>query len=140
MIAMAFRSEFISSTSTMDVSSTREITVERTFLILAESPVLGLISRSDGLSWLVSGCLGHAFGGASGRRAQEKADFLRGENAQDGIHEVSCDTRAAGDHITFERRAAWIAVFWLSASASHVRFHPRDAFSASIDFHGIAPG
>ena len=51
---------------------------------------------------LVSCRLGHAFGRASGRRAQEEAHFFRGENAQDGIHQIGlADTRAAGGHHHF---------------------------------------
>ena len=42
--------------------------------------------------------------------------------------------------ITFERSAARIAVFWLAASARPVRASTHGmAFSASMDFQGIAP-
>jgi hypothetical protein len=56
---------------------------ERTFFVLAEASRLGVDLKKpmDGLC-VVSCRLGHAFGRASGRRAQEEADFFCGENAQ----------------------------------------------------------
>ena len=64
-----------------------EITVERTFFFLAESSRLGVdLKKPMDRLCLVSCRLGHAVGRPSGRRAQEEADFFRGENAQDGIH------------------------------------------------------
>jgi hypothetical protein len=113
-----------------------EITVEWIFFVLPEASRLGVdLKKPMDRLGLVSGCLGHAFGRTSGRRAQEEADFFRGENAQDGIHEGGlADTRAASVS------AAWITVFWLSASARPVRASTHGmAFSASMDFQGIAP-
>ncbi len=90
----------------MEVSSTtRRSQSSGLSSFLRKPPVLGLISRSRWIC-LVSCRLGHAFGRASGRCAQEEADFFRGENAQDRIHQGGlADTWAAGDHHYFRSHA-----------------------------------
>ena len=91
MIRVAFSSAFISMhVDHRSLVDHEEITVERTFFVAAEPSRLGVdLKKPMDRLCLVSCRLGHAFGRASGWGAQEEADFFRGENAQDGIHQAS---------------------------------------------------
>ena len=106
-----------------------EIAVERTFFVFAEASRLGVdLKKPMDRLGLVSCCLGHPFGRASGRRAQEEANIFRGENAQDGIHQGGlADTRAAGDHHHF-RAQRGVDCRLLAGGKHETRacFHPRD--------------
>ena len=119
-----------------------EITVERTFFVLAEASRLGVdLKKPMDRLCLVSCRLGHAFGRASGGRAQEEADFFRGENAQDGIHHGGlADTRAAGDHHHFRaQRGVDRRILAGGKRQASACFTHGMAFSASIDFQGSGP-
>ena len=77
----------------------QQVALQRVLLIAREATVQGinLEQAMDGLG-LDSRLLGHAFGGASGRRPEQDFHPLGGENAQDGVKQRRlADARTASD-------------------------------------------
>ena len=94
----------------------------------------------DGLR-LDAGLLGHAFGGASGRRGEQDFDALGGENAQDSVKQRRlADAGTASDHSSLAPSAISSAARCEAASVLPVFFSTQGAaLSASIAGHGGRP-
>ena len=77
----------------------QQVAVERVVVAALEAAALGVDLQQpvNGLG-LEPGCLGHALGGAAGRRAEQEPHALRRENAQNGFDDGGlAHARSAGD-------------------------------------------
>ena len=93
----------------------QQIAVERVVRVALEAAGLGIDLQQpvNGLG-LEPGRLGHALGGAAGRRAQQQLHALRGENAQDRVDDRGlADAGAAGDDQDLGRQRKPDRRFWL---------------------------